>query len=269
MRLLKRGIIITFILGLISAINVCYAEVPSEVEDAARKTLGNFMPVLDAERSHYGLNSADHVEGATLGEGYEYYRVSVENLRAQKFVDSLTMEQLFVPSGKYIFPILVDNKCAGVAFVEKPGREWKVIQISSYLEFISDLEDAKANIKKLSGSQGTANEDTFILIYDFETGFTALGVKDKQGEHIIPMKENDILEVEKNELKPLSEHAGKFLKYYKKTPASGLIVSGGGGIVDSNESIANNSLVYFIVAILVLAAGVGFYRFRKYFVVKR
>lgn len=128
--------IIAFLLCLLSlplTFSVAYAQVPPNIQQAAQQSFGGFIPTLNQEREHYGLNSTDPVENATLGEGYPYYKVSVPALKAYETGKVPALSELYIPSGGYIFPIHVGAKPVGIAYVENFKGNWQVVQISSNL----------------------------------------------------------------------------------------------------------------------------------------
>ena len=240
------------VFGLALSGTFVYAQAPLDVQQAAQKSLGGFVPTLNQEREHYGLTQTDPVETASLGEGYPYYRVSVPAVKAYESGNVPTLSQLYIPSGGYIFPIKVGNKQAGIAYVENVNGKWQVVQISSNLTLESDLASAKAKIKQILAVENLPSDTT--LIYDQSFQISALQVHSSNGEFIMPLVQNDSLDLKKGELKPLKDHADKLQSAYKARISNEPTFSG--SAANDAQTKTNSWDWPMIILALIIALGV-------------
>ena len=198
----KYFVIIVLSIFLLSLSSNVYAEVPSDVLQAAQGSLTNFYPSLKLDSEHFNLTPDDQKGAFNLAEGYPYYKVSATALKDFQSGKKINLSQLYVPSGGYIIPIKTANKQVAIAQVEYFEGKWQVVQISSDESLESDLIFAKGKIKE-SLSLDIKPADT-KLIYDQAFGMKALQVQGSNGEFVMPLGDNDSLSLRKTSAAPRS-----------------------------------------------------------------
>lgn len=247
------GIIIVS-LSNIFLTSTSFAQAPQSIEEVATQSIQQFIPVLQHEREHYGLTADDPVDSATttLGEGYPYFKFSVPAIKAlEKGNSTPSLQQVIVPSGAYIFPVRVNGKPVGIAFVEKNKKgELSVIRISSYSTFEQDLAEAKSKLENLHGT------GDWKLVYD--EPFATVGIA--MNSDIISMQKNPLFAIEKNQINTVPQYVQHVLKVQKEREAHPLVTSGVPPVVGETQS--QNREWYWVIGLLA-AGGFGYYGIRR------
>lgn len=230
---------------LLSAIFICAIctistfaldNAPSEVSSVAKTSINDFKPILSEQREKFGISSQDNIDKTlSLGEGFASYEISTDNLVNKN-------GNLFKNSGRYIFPIKVENKSCGMAVVEKFQGKWQVVQIFSENSFEEDINTTKSQLGSDENSQ---------LIYDQRFGVLALGNK----ENIIPLKDNENFKLYKGKRSTINDVTPSLKKYHEQNKDSKTF---GGGSVDMNTSY----YIYLAIATFswMLFAGTVLYK---------
>jgi hypothetical protein len=177
----------------------------------------NFIPVLLNEYEHYGLLPSDNIQAALLEDAIPYYEINANHLRDIKSnKDKLSLDKLFKFNGKYICPIKVGDKSAGVAFVEKVNGNWEVISIASYLSFKNDMSN---NLNLVSSE----DKQKAKLVFDERFRISGIIKADTVNEgSIIPIFDNKDMSYNKNIPISISEkNIDKMINYDELISATG------------------------------------------------
>lgn len=227
--------------------------IPPEVQQAAQQGLVGFSNTFSNEKEHYGQNSNDKVDNLIVGQGYPYYKISVDAIKTYESTNTVpTMDQLIVPSNGYIFPIKAGNKPAGIGFVEYFEGRWQMVQVSSYTSFEDDLAKADLNL----GSQEKK------LVFDQFLGLVGLETKINNDEIIMGMQDSSVIGVGRNQKTLVSDLAKKMLSIYKNRNHLKA------GISNGSNSLAVDWTSLSVLSIAIIAIiGIGIVN-RKRIVIK-
>ncbi|MDW8802065.1 hypothetical protein P8V03_12985 [Clostridium sp. A1-XYC3] len=140
------------------------------IEDISMKNIENFKEAIMVQRDSYGLKASDNFDSITLGDPIEYYSISLPFLKGTN--DTIT-DNLLKSEG-YVFPLKLDNKNIGTAYVKYSEGKWQVNSISNgQLEALI----SKNNLK-----------DTKLIIdRDFE--IFGLLTSDSNSSYLIPLSD--------------------------------------------------------------------------------
>ncbi|MEQ8176044.1 MAG: hypothetical protein ABRQ26_13370 [Syntrophomonadaceae bacterium] len=189
---------------------------------------------LNLAKENYGLRDGESFSTAKLGDGVPFFRLS--------------QTQSIKHSG-YIFPIIINNRSAGIVVVEQYQGKWQIFDIVSDLSFDQDIKEAANQIR---------GEITPLLVYDPEWQLYALIIQNQSGDELIPVRDSQHLGIRKYEKKPLvdiinsineinrASHNPDSLGYYKA-----------GGAMN-NSPYSPSKAYLFIVPVAFCAIAVGY-----------
>lgn len=147
---------------------------------------------LNIDKEHFGLYE-ESFNDSSLGDPIAYYSISSNYL-----IGNSTEPLIFEG---YILPIRVGDKGAGIVQVKETDGNWKIVQISSYLEYEKDNEDVEDNHDIQTNGNKYIYDEKFHL-----RGFVTPIVSSQLNEYnFIPTADNDLFGISKNESIALTE----------------------------------------------------------------
>lgn len=181
------------------------AAVPQNIQQVANEGIKNFIPIISAEKSHYGLDDADNPQNITLREGYAYYGVSATALKAYEKDKTKVpnVATLFAEHRGYIFPMYVGLKPVGVMFVQSMNHLWEATGVSSYLSFENDFQEAQNLVTATKSKR---------LIYDPSVRLIGVAAEGGNDEGFVPMTKGTFYGFVRNQRISIKETADILLK---------------------------------------------------------
>ena len=206
------NIFLCVLLVLIFSSVICYADtinnskLPKDVNNAVVKDISTIEGMLQGNKANWGLDSSDDIEGnLTFSKGYRYYEVSQDSLKSyNKTKKNKALKTFFEDSNAYIIPLKVGDKSAGVAYFQYMDGAWKEVQFASDISFESDLESTIAFIEADPELNKALKKDS-ILIHDYDTDLTAIGLIGTKEEYVIPIRHDMHLGFAKNSIYKLAD----------------------------------------------------------------
>ena len=229
-----------------------FPKVPDEVTEAANKGINNFKEGINENKEGFGLSSSDNIDNITLANGYECYKISsAAQNKFKKSLEITTIDELFEASGNYIFPIKIQDKCVGIAIVEKTNNKWDVIGVSGYTKFESDLTFSKENLSKKHTNLNINANDKIKLVYDKSFGVFGIASSADSSNVFIPMKDDKLKKWDKGSelnLKQTSNDISKFVNH----EYGGVKIGGYGGNERQNKYHTNIIVITSILLVLTI-----------------
>ncbi|WP_223068936.1 hypothetical protein [Paenibacillus caui] len=206
-----------------------YAETPGDIRQSVEADFQNYIPSLNQTKKEFGLSDSDDFSKAILEEGHPYYRIAPQEKLsvASNVKDSLTF-------AGYIFPVSINLKPAGLLFADNAKGQWKVLKISSDLDFASNYKLVNEKFKSQKSK----------IIYD-ETLHIS-GVVDEDTSNFGALRPNPELGLTKSSITPFSELKKEVAKIRSKkqnslTAPDGATYAGGGHGDQPVKAVANTN----------------------------
>lgn len=122
-----------------------------------KKSLGEFSQLVTRENFRsMGFESPDEVKTASLGAPMKDFIVKLDSL--SKYQPGGSAEELLIPTGQAVFPVMVNGKVRSSITLSKSKGEWKAVSFggSNYVKKISKA------VEESSRQTGLAKSEYFI-----------------------------------------------------------------------------------------------------------
>jgi hypothetical protein len=169
------------------------------VKDISIKNIYNFKEAIIAQKSYYGLESSDDFDNITLGSPREYYSISIPFLNENS--DTINAESLI--NEGYIFPLKLNDKNIGTAYVKYSEGKWQVDSISN-----SNLEDMITSAKEKN------NLENVKLIIDESVKTFGLLCPDSNNNYFVSFYDINVGAGLKKDIKVETKNLLKYIKNY-------------------------------------------------------
>ncbi|MEQ8175559.1 MAG: hypothetical protein ABRQ26_10885 [Syntrophomonadaceae bacterium] len=192
---------------------------------------------LNLDKVNYGLNDGESFSAAKLGDGVPFFRLS--------------QSQSLKHSG-YIFPIIINNRSAGIAVVEQYQGKWQIVDIVSDLNLDRDIKEA---------TKQTREGIPTLLLYEPGLQLCALIIQNQSGDELISIRDSQYLGIRKYEKKPLADIVNIINEINRSShnPDSMGYYKAGGAMNNSPYSPARVYLLIAAVVFCTIAVGYATY----------
>ena len=229
--------------------NKSYADAPADVVQGIEDDIPYVRAVLASEPQHFGLTKLSDADDVTFGEGFRVHYISEQGV-----IDGSTeVDDIIKPyPSLHIFPIYVNANPVGIAWAQRVGDEWKIIQVSSDSRFANDVREAQ-RILVANGVMGRMR-----LVYDEGHRIVGLvGVDSRGNSRFAAMRDVTLYDLPSSQVVDLERLVNEVRKTLQSSSGEGAVGGPTGAPVRSEAEYAIPNPVWagFGAAALVVIVG--------------